>query len=593
MTQERKYSLTGKVIAALFFLGSFLFFGIFYRFHLFFTEQLQVFLLTFDHFLGYFSKPASLASYIGDFLTQFYYLKCGGAEIIAASLILLWFTFRIVLRKIAGREVSFILPFIPLILCWIALCDPEYPVSNIIALIISVSVTLIYISLRSPKARLAAGIILTPLLYVIAGSSFYILPVAGICHEISQKSRPWMFLNSSFLAAVAIFVPPDLRGIYLLKNGQAFSYLSEMTKNPGIWQYLPIMAIIFIVVIVYILVKKPEGRSNSFALMTGQILLLIAALLSGVHLTADFTMEKILRLDSEASRERWDKVNELADKFNMHNNMSAYYSNMALAKLGRLPDELMEHYQPIATGLFIPVNANENYLTITMSNEVYWQLGDVNASQHSALLGTIFSPRAANSRLMKRLVEINIVNGQYAAAEKYIDILEKTMFHHAWAAGMEKYLYNESECSQADWITKKRAIIPSRDLLKKGNEYITTLRMLADNNPDNRMAVDYLLCYHLFSKDVHSFVADFEKYYKSGRTPLLPKVYQEGLLISIVTGERRHEDFKNFRFTPEIVKRMAEYTKLYNENNGNGAALQKEYGTTYWFYYHFATMKTE
>ena len=115
---------------------------------------------------------------------------------------------------------------------------------------------------------------------------------------------------------------------------------------------------------------------------------------------------------------------------------------------------------------------------------------------------------------MKRLVEINIVNGQYAVAEKYIGILEKTMFHREWAAGMEKYLYNESECSKADWITEKRAIIPSRDLLKKGNEYITTLRMLADNNPDNRMAIDYLLCYHLLSKDIHSFVADFEKYYK-------------------------------------------------------------------------------
>jgi hypothetical protein len=593
MTQKRKYSLTGKVMTTLFFLGSFLFFGIFYRFHLFFTGQLQVFLLTFDHFLGYFSKPASLASYTGDFLTQFYYLKFGGAVIITASLILLWFTFRIVLKKIAGREVSFILPFIPVILSWIALCDPEYPVSNIIALIISVAVTLIYISLRSPGARLAAGVLLTPFLYVIAGSSFYILPVAGICYEISQKSRPWMFLNSTFLAAVAIFVPPDLRGIYLLKTGQAFSYLSEMTKNPGIWQYLPIMAIIFIVMMVYILAKKPEGRSNSFALLTGQILLLIAALLSGVHLTADFTMEKILRLDFEATRQRWDKVNELADKYNMHNNISAYYSNMALAKLGRMPDELMEHYQPIATGLFIPVNANENYLTITMSNEVYWQLGDVNASQHSALLGMIFSPRAANSRLMKRLVEINIVNGQYAVAEKYIGILEKTMFHREWAAGMEKYLYNESECSKADWITEKRAIIPSRDLLKKGNEYITTLRMLADNNPDNRMAIDYLLCYHLLSKDIHSFVADFEKYYKPGRTPLLPKVYQEGLLISIVTGERRHEDFKNFRFTPEIVSRMAEYTRLYTGNNGKGTTLQKEFGKTYWFYYHFATMKTE
>jgi hypothetical protein len=431
------------------------------------------------------------------------------------------------------------------------------------------------------------------LLYVFAGCSFYILIIAGVYHEISRGERPWIILNSLLLLAAAIFLPLGLRGSYLLKAGQAFSYLSVMTKTPGIWHYFPVISVILVVVTAFLLQKKPAVGNNSPLLLTGQVLVLIAALLSGVQMKADFTMEKILRLDYEASHERWDKVNELADKYKMHNKLSAYYSNMALSKLGRLPEELMEHYQPIATGLFIPVNANENYLTITMSNEVYWQLGDVNASQHSALLGTIFSPRAANSRLMKRLIEINIVNGQYAAAEKYIGILEKTMFHHKWAEGMGKYLFNETECSKADWITGKRAIIPSRDLLKKGNEYITTLRMLADNNPDNNMAVDYLLCYHLLSKDINSFVTDFEKYYKPRTSPLLPKVYQEGLLISIVSGQKNRKDFKNFVFNPETVKRMAEYTKLYSENNGKGVALQKEYGSTYWFYYHFATMKIE
>jgi hypothetical protein len=593
MMKESKYRLTGNIITVFIFLGSFLFFGISYLYHLSFTEQLQVFQLTFSHFLGYLSKPAFLASYIGDFTTQFYYLKWGGAVIITASLIMLWIIFKTLLKKITGREVTFILTLVPVILGWIALCDPEYPVSNIIALIISVTVTLIYLSIRSPKVRLAAAIVMTTLLYVIAGSSFYILPVAGICYEISMKNRPWMIVNSVVLTALALLVPFNLRGVYLLKTGQSFSYLSEMTKNPGIWQYLPILAIIIIVVLLFLMAKKSTAENKSSVIFAVEILVLIASLIYGLYLKTDFTMEKILRLDFEASQERWDKVNELADKYNLHNNLSAYYSNMALSKLGRLPEELMEHYQPIATGLFIPVNANENYLTITMSNEVYWQLGDVNASQHSALLGTIFSPRAENSRLMKRLVEINIVNGQYAPAQKYIGILEKTMFHHKWAAGMEKYLYNESECSKTAWITSKRNIIPSRDLLKKGNEYITTLRMLADNHPDNRMAVDYLLCYHLLSKDIHSFLADFEKYYRSDNTHLLPKAYQEGLMICIATGERKHEDFRNFRFTPEIVNRMAEYTRLYSENNGKGAALQKEFGKTYWFYYHFATMKAD
>jgi hypothetical protein len=253
----------------------------------------------------------------------------------------------------------------------------------------------------------------------------------------------------------------------------------------------------------------------------------------------------------------------------------------------------MDHYKPIATGLFIPVNANENYLTITMSNEVYWQLGDVNASQHSALLGTIFSPRAANIRLLQRLIEINIVNGQYAPAEKYISILEQTMFYRKWAREMKKYLYNESECSNSEWISGKRALIPSRDLLKKGNEYITTLRMLADNHPGNRMAVDYLLCYHLLCKDVESFAADFDKYYRKDSYKVLPEVYQEGLMILFARNERKTDNYREYRFSPATFKAMKEYTDLYAGDSRNRTRLYERFGKTYWFYYHFATMNIE
>ena len=266
---------------------------------------------------------------------------------------------------------------------------------------------------------------------------------------------------------------------------------------------------------------------------------------------------------------------------------------MALSELGIMPDSLLEHYQPAATGLFIPVNANENYMTITFSNEVYWQLGDVNAAQHSALLGMIFSPRSRNARLMKRLVEINIVNKEYAVAGKFIGILEKTMFYRKWASDQRKFLYNEEECARSSWITGKRAVLPSDDVLKKGNEYIKTLRMLADNHAGNKMAIDYLLCYHLLIKDIPSFEKDFKKYYSSFGNILLPRVYQEGLLIPIASGKSGLEDYKQFRFSAETVESMAAYTRIYDENNGDGTFLQKKFGTTYWFYYHFAKLTSE
>ena len=589
--EERKNKILQAITLALFFTGSFLFFNFSYRYHFIFTEQLQVFTLTIDHFLAYLSRPAFLSSYAGDFLTQFYFLSGGAAAVITVVLFLLWLLTRLLLRKTAGKEPPVILTLLPPALAWIAICDPEYPVANIIAILISVSLTLLFLVIKSRKIRIPAGLILLVLIYISAGSSFYVALLVMILFELKHDEQPGRFISILLFILAATIIPWSLRAVYLLKPGQAFFYLSEMTRIPQVRQFLPVAGLMAALLAVFFFPSIQYRSSTSIFL--ARILIIAALLFAGISMVADFTMEKVLQLDYEARRENWNRILDLAGRYDMHNNLAAYYFNMALGKTGRLPEELTEHYQPAATGLFIPVNANENYLTITLSNEIYWQLGDVNASQHSCLLGTIFSPRGQNSRLLKRLVEINIVNGQYAAAEKFITILEKTMFHRRWASGMRKFLYNESACSSSEWISARRKIIPSKDLLKKGNEYIATLRMLAGDHPSNRLAVDYLLCFHLLSKDIEGFLQDFEKYFRPDNSAFLPEAYQEALLVLIIRGERKHEDFSAFRFSPLTVKNMADFTRLFSESNGDGKLLQKKFGKTYWFYYHFAKMKTD
>jgi|GEM_PF-23870 len=593
MTWKRTQNIFRIVFIIMLFLSCLIFFGFFYQYHIFFIEQLQIFQLTFDHFLNYFSKPAFLSSYLGDFFTQFYYLIGGGAVVITITLGLLWLSVCKLLKKINGNNTLILLPVLPIVFSWIALCDPEFPISNVISLIISVLSALIYISIPSHRARFLSGIIMLPLLYVAVGSNFYLLAVIAVYYELFYMQNPGKFLYSFLLCTITLFVPFALKNNYLVTTGQAYTYLSEMIRNPGLKHFLPLISLIITVIIAGLPFEKLKPEANSSLSFLIKSIVIIAMLFTGILLNADFTLEKILRLDYEASHNMWSEVYDLSGKYKMHNNISTYYTNMALSKLGLMPYKLMEHYQPAATGLFIPVNANENYMTITFSNEVYWQLGDINASQHSALLGMIFSPRARNVRLMKRLVEINIVNGEYAVAGKYITILENTMFYRKWASDRRKFLFDEKECAGSNWIVAKRAIIPSKDLLKKGNEYVKTLRMLADNHPGNTMAVDYLLCYHLLTKDISSFVEDFKRYYSPDRNIILPKVYQEGLLIRISSGEDSYKEYDKFRFSPDIVKNMTEYTRIYAENKGNGTLLEKKFGTTYWFYYHFATLTSE
>ena len=74
------------------------------------------------------------------------------------------------------------------------------------------------------------------------------------------------------------------------------------------------------------------------------------------------------------------------------------------------------------------------------ASEVAWQVGQVNAAQRFAFVGVLSSQRCVQPRLMKRLVETYLVNGEYRAAEKYIRILEQTPRYKAWAAEQWQYL---------------------------------------------------------------------------------------------------------------------------------------------------------
>lgn len=577
-------------MAGLVFAGCFIFFYFFYNYHLYFIEQLQIFLLTFGHFITYFSRPAFLSSFLGDFLTQFYYLAGGGPLVITLTLILLWFITRKLINKFTGRDNGSLLPLIPSIFGWIAFCDPEFPLAAIIAMIISGFSALLLISLSGSSIRRVTGILLLPALYTAIGAHFYLFAILAIGFELSLGRNKGTIITGIMFLMFSVLLPVIMKCFYNITLIQSFTWIDEITRHQRFVNFLPFLsflATVFFAWVSYDKILSSFGATISGLLKFTTVLIILSA---GISLNADFTFEKILNLDYKANHERWKDVNELSQKYNMRNNLSSYYTNMSLGRLNLLPERLMKFYQPAATGLFIPVNANENYLTITFSNEIYWQLGDVNASQHSALLGMIFSPRSRNVRLMKRLVEINIVNGEYAVAEKYIKILDKTLFYHDWSAARRIFLHNEMECKSSVWVSSRRAIMPGKDLLKAGNEYKRTLEMLIEANPGNKMAVDYLLCFDLLTKDIEAFKSDLRKYFRAETKMSLPQVYQEALLIGIASGKESPDEYKNYIFDPENVKSIADYTKIYDESRGDGNKLKGDFGKTYWFYYHFAKM---
>ena len=94
------------------------------------------------------------------------------------------------------------------------------------------------------------------------------------------------------------------------------------------------------------------------------------------------------------------------------------------------------HWETLATK-YEQVPALKSVSSAFLLSEISLSVGIVNMSQRSAFEAMEAIPNYNKSaRALCRLVETNIITGQYDVARKYIAILEETTFYRGWARKM-------------------------------------------------------------------------------------------------------------------------------------------------------------
>jgi len=557
---------------------SFVFFQFFYSYHLFFKEQIQLFLYTPDYFISYFKKPAWLAAYLGDFLTQFFYLGGGGPSVLALLFGIEGLLGFVAIKRITSSTKAGLWASLPVLTDWILHCNSLHSVSVSVGFILVLCLFLIYSALSGKWISYVVLTIFTLTGYWLIGGSILIFPFLILAYDCNNRRFYW--LKWIIIFAIGFFIPPILRYHYLLTPIQSFIFPAFSKQS----LLLPVSLLLAIAC--YFFLKKLEA-THSKMINVGVPCVLALLLTVGLKTKANFNFEKILSLDGETYFGNPDRVIDLSKKYDLKNNQAPYFTDMALAQKGVLPENLLDFYQPFSIGLIPPVTPEENWQSIFVSNEVFFLIGDMNMAQHSAMLGNTFSPYQRSSRMMRRLAEINLVNGDSAAATKYLRILTKTLFHSEWAESRLKMIQS-SEAK--NWLASKRGQVPNTDMLRKSNDYLSSLQFLVEQHPDNVIAVDYLLCYLLLNKEVKSFRENYDRYYLKLNRPV-PKVYAEALLAQLVADGASQQEALSYSIDPKTVKRFAEYTQIFEQTSGDINALNKQFAKSYWFYYHFATIQ--
>ena len=293
----------------------------------------------------------------------------------------------------------------------------------------------------------------------------------------------------------------------------------------------------------------------------------------------DRLSECAMGLTVEASLEHWETVAELAAE-DRKSVIGTYYYNLANAMRGQLADRLMDYYQPFERGLFLPVGEHSAPFQIACAGDVWWALGDMTMAERDAMLGMLFSPAHTGSRYLRRLAETNLVSGDYEAAAKYLRILLNSPADRDWA--LERFPDRWSQ-SYRMRIEGKRTLMPRFDLVHGMDQTQLILRILLNSNPSNRMALDYLLCYDLLTKDLDAFVADYDPSLTASH------LYEEAMLIFLAAkGGMDGENFSHYHISGKTLEQFNRFVTIYKRDNGSGANLSGEFGKTYWYYFYYA-----
>ena len=567
----------------------FLFFAFAYRYHLNYQEQFQLFLFNADYLATWLSHPGGLSDYIGNFFTQFYFYSWFGALEIAVLLTILqtlvWYS----ARKTGALKEWMPLSFVPSFLYWSLLCDENYMLGGLIALLMVAGAVALFLSIRLVRYRMIWVLVFSPILYWIAGGAFILLPLFAIAYEaIHRQLKPAHYAIFAFGAIVTAFLFPFLAKWVLvqyplLKFWTGVNYF----RFPVIIPYT-ILVIALLVVAIPLLARFLSDKTVKVrkpVLFFITMLLIFPAGYFLVKNSADLSKEEVMAYDFNVRMRKWDTVLKMADKKTPSSPLSVTCLNLSLAKMDLLGERMFNYYQNGEGGLM--PDFTRDFTIPLIAGEVYYHLGFINTAQRYAFEAMEALPDYQKSvRGIMRLAETNIINENYSVAAKYLKILQQTFYYRGWATNALETIRDEQKIEQHPEWGYLRKVRTQEDFLFSEKEKDMMLGVLFRQHHENRMAFEYLMAYYLLAKDLQKFQQLFslskELNYKH-----IPKHFQEALLYVWNAANSDHNRRIPYPISDVVAQRLQMFGRIVSSQPNAQGTLQDKFSDTYWFYLHY------
>lgn len=563
-----------------------LFFAILYPFHLHYKEQFQLFLFSSDYFVQHLLKPGGVSDYLGIFLTQFNFYASFGAAILAFILVFFQHITWLMMKRTGVSRKFFLFSFLPSLLYFGLLCDENFMLGGLVALIITMLAAYIYTLLSSKAAQWICLLLLVPVLFYVSGGISLLMIVYVSLYEILIKRRRNFGVALLGAGLTLIFLTLFLtKNIYLQYSlDRAFVGVNYYRYPVNLPYEIGVIALL-IGLLPFVFQRIKIDRQIVRRIVVIQYVVLLIGGSIYLFTRADMGKEEVMEYDFYTRMRMWDDIIEKADQKSPVNPLSVTCLNLALAQNDLLGEKMFHYNQNGVSGL-IP-GFKKDFTIPLIAGEVYYHLGFINTAQRYAFEAMEALPDYQKSvRVVKRLVETNLINGNYALALKYLKFLKKTFYYRKWAERVEIALQDETLIMNNEEWLKLRQYRNKEDFFFSEGEKDMMLGILYSQNQSNHLAFQYLMAYNLLKKDVQHFVQYFpmgEHFYKNR----MPTHFQEALVYAWDVSKSKEIATIPYNIDRGISLRLKNYKKLYRSSGKNTDVLSRNYSDTFWYYVHF------
>ncbi len=541
------------IVTLLFGVAVLLFWWLRYPFALAYQEQFQLFLFDDDYLWERLSEPGGTARYIAEMLVQFYNSVAMGAVVLSLVFMLLQrLTWRVMCQRQQLAVEWYALSFLPAIILWYAMGDESVLLTYAVALVLALASMLL--RPKHPYLRWTMVLIGIPIVYWLIGPMVVLVAL-------------WWMPLSVIYAAACILLGAYVLPFPWLRLVLGISYYRMPVTLPYVLMLIPLVVLLLAYGSRYL--PQPK-RWTPYVLVTA-----LAGLLFVPPLGFDAKKYELIEYDYLVRIRNWNAIIAKAERQLPDLPMSVSATNLALAMTNQLGERAFDFYQRTSEGL-LP-KFERNFATTQLTGEIYFHLGLVSTAQHYAFEAMEAIPNYNKSgRVIKRLAETNLINGQYKVAEKYLNMLEKTIFYRRWAQRTRTLLGDEKAIAAHPLYGTLRNYRLQDDFLFSDQELDKMCGQLFMHNNENQVAAQYLLMMPLLDRDLPRFM-QYAQYVQS-KVGYNPRAVQEAIALAFA---QQRQPLPQGLVSPLVQQRLQEFVQLYSAGN-NGA--MGAFKNTAWYY---------